>query len=89
MERYLQAGLNAAKTPVRSSLSLANAAISKALDPKISATQYFRAGQKAQGVKGYKHGGKVKETGLAYLHKGEKVLTKDEAKTKALKAKCR
>lgn len=30
-------------------------------------------------IKGYKKGGKVKKTGLALLHKGEVVLTKEQA----------
>jgi hypothetical protein len=33
-----------------------------------------------QGMHSYKKGGKVKKTGLAKLHKGERVLTKKQAK---------
>lgn len=55
-----------------------------------SRNQYFKGANDLKGafqgrVPSYKKGGKVGKTGLAYLHKGEKVLT--VAKTKALEAK--
>jgi hypothetical protein len=37
-------------------------------------------GAETSGVPSYKKGGKVRKTGLARLHKGERVLTKKQAK---------
>lgn len=34
-----------------------------------------------RGLPGYKKGGRVKKTGLALVHKGERVLTKSQAKS--------
>ncbi len=44
-------------------------------------------GGRAGYIKAYKKGGKVNKTGLAYLHKGEEVLTKKETMEKALEKK--
>jgi hypothetical protein len=38
-------------------------------------------------IPSYKKGGRVKETGLALLHKGEHVIPVKEAKSKALRSK--
>jgi hypothetical protein len=38
-----------------------------------------------QGSKGLKRGGKVKKTGVAKVHKGERVLTAKQAKKPAVK----
>ncbi len=38
-------------------------------------------------IPGYKRGGKVKKTGLAKVHKGERVLTKKQAKKFKFKGK--
>ncbi len=34
----------------------------------------------AQGIPSFKHGGIVKKTGLAYVHKGEKIIPKNKVK---------
>jgi len=39
------------------------------------------AGAHALKIPGFKHGGKVKKTGIYKLHKGEKVLTAKQAKS--------
>ena len=45
---------------------------------------YGGSGEESTGS--YKHGGKVKRTGPAKLHKGERVLTKKQAKKYAKKS---
>ncbi len=45
----------------------------------LNAAANFREELKAKGLKGFKKGGKVKETGVYKLHKGEKVLTRRQA----------
>lgn len=46
-----------------------------------------RSRQIDQALQGsFKKGGKVKKTGIYKLHRGEEVLTKDQAKTRALKS---
>jgi hypothetical protein len=39
----------------------------------------------AKGLKGFKRGGKVKKTGVAKVHKGERVLTSKQAKRPAVR----
>lgn len=40
-----------------------------------------------ENIDSYKKGGKVKKTGLAYLHKGERVLTTKQARSRAMDKK--
>ena len=44
------------------------------------ATSADEMGAETSGVPSYKKGGKVRKTGLARLHKGERVLNKRQAK---------
>ena len=46
--------------------------------PKITSADEM--GAETSGVPSYKKGGKVRKTGLARLHKGERVLNKSQAK---------
>ena len=41
------------------------------------------------GLKGFKRGGKVQKTGVAKVHKGERVITVKQAKKPAVKAALR
>jgi hypothetical protein len=49
-------------------------------------TRALRSELAAKGLKGFKRGGKVKKTGVAKLHKGERVLTAKQAKAMPKKA---
>lgn len=49
----------------------------------MSASELADQEAKRRGLPGYKKGGHVKKTGLALVHKGEKVLTKGQAKGKS------
>jgi hypothetical protein len=45
----------------------------------------LRGELEAKGLKGFRRGGKVKKTGVAKVHKGERVLTAKQAKKPAVK----
>ncbi len=49
-----------------------------------SETQAVEASKGTKGLESYKKGGIVKETGPAYMHKGERVLTKDDPMNKMM-----
>ncbi len=51
----------------------------------IDATRALRQELEKKGLKGFKRGGKVKKTGVAKVHKGERVLTAKQAKKPAVK----
>jgi hypothetical protein len=53
--------------------------------PTLGISQSLRKELEDKGLKGFKRGGKVKKTGTAKLHKGERVLTKAQAKKPAVK----
>jgi len=42
-------------------------------------------GMRAPGLQSFKHGGKVKRTGLAKVERGERVLTKKQQRAKGMK----
>src|SRR5215469_960729 len=50
-----------------------------------STTAKLRQELEDEGLKGFKRGGKVKKTGVAKVHKGERVLTKKQAAKPAVK----
>jgi hypothetical protein len=50
-----------------------------------SRSQQLREELGEKGLRGFKRGGKVKKTGVAKVHKGERVLTKTQAKKPAVK----
>jgi hypothetical protein len=51
----------------------------------LEITRRLREELAAKGLKGFKKGGKVKKTGLAKVHKGERVLTAKQAQKPAVK----
>jgi hypothetical protein len=51
----------------------------------LDITAKLRAELADKGLKGFKRGGKVKKTGVAKVHKGERVLTAKQAKKPAVK----
>jgi hypothetical protein len=52
-------------------------------------TDRLREELAAKGLKGFKRGGKVKKTGVAKVHKGERVLSAKQAKKSAVKTAIR
>ncbi len=79
------------RTPASSITALKNAlAIAREDGSKGSAnaqnvTRALRQELADKGLKGFKRGGKVKKTGVAKVHKGERVLTAKQAKKPAVK----
>ncbi|HSR75960.1 MAG TPA: hypothetical protein VLN57_05180 [Xanthobacteraceae bacterium] len=51
----------------------------------LRVTKDLRQELREKGLKGFKRGGTVKTTGVAQVHKGERVLTAKQAKTPAVK----
>jgi hypothetical protein len=60
---------------------MADSAISKrAGKGSEGLSELASSGPQTMGLSSFKRGGKVKRTGLAKVHKGERVLTKKQAK---------
>ncbi len=51
----------------------------------LDTTRALRQELEKKGLKGFKRGGKVKKTGPAKVHKGERVLTAKQARKPAVK----
>ena len=56
------------------------------LTPGLNITRRLREELESKGLKGFKRGGKVKQTGVAKVHRGERIVSAAQAQKPAVKA---